>query len=675
MPTYSVTASELKYASGSSWSSGKARQGVYSSTRYEGAIAFDELAALDLSKVNITQIAMKVTFQKAGRSGDKYLTFYASAKDSISGSIASMRGDYLGKIFVEDAYDRTADLVLDPSTEPELFEALKAYFAAGNHILITYVPTTRDTSSGGFCYDYLGITAMALTLDCQYMQSSGSLSNSSIPAGTGLVMNIEAYNDAYSHKITWAFGNRSLVQNVNAGVKSAIGIIPLTWLDAIPYAASGPATATLETLDENGNSLGKESYGFTVTVPDSVVPTMTQVVASLVDDYETITEWGVYVQNTSRAHMMIVNAAGAYGSYIKSYSITTDPYVGSANTSSFTTGTLNRSGKITVTATITDTRGRTATATTSFTVLPYAEPYIESVKTYRCTSDGTRDDVNGTYAYFKAVFGCSSLNGNNGAAAQVTITQVGGTYSTYAFPESGDAIILGDGNLMPDASYEVFLLVNDELRTYTPYTTHIGSAEYVIHIKKGGKALGIGTAAGDDETVTFGWPLILKEPLPIASGGTGAITAAAARAALGALAAAGGTMTGNLTIRTSIYPSINLTPTYNSTPYRAVLEGSYAGAVSLAAWADSTGNNRRMLEIRNGSYESSIDNAVMLRDVIGGVYSAYRMFHAGMATPIPVNCGGTAAKTAKDALANLGIFFAETLPDDGEDGQICLVPV
>lgn len=40
LATFSTSATELKYASGSSWSSGKARQGVYSSTRYEGAINF-----------------------------------------------------------------------------------------------------------------------------------------------------------------------------------------------------------------------------------------------------------------------------------------------------------------------------------------------------------------------------------------------------------------------------------------------------------------------------------------------------------------------------------------------------------------------------------------------------------------------------------------------------------
>ena len=65
----------------------------------------------------------------------------------------------------------------------------------------------------------------------------------------------------------------------------------------------------------------------------------------------------------------------------------------------------------------------------------------------------------------------------------------------------------------------------------------------------------------------------------------------------------------------------------------------------------------------------------MLRNVTDGSYSTYRMFHSGMATPVPIANGGTAASTAKGALTNLGIFYADTLPDSGTDGQICLVPV
>ena len=82
-----------------------------------------------------------------------------------------------------------------------------------------------------------------------------------------------------------------------------------------------------------------------------------------------------------------------------------------------------------------------------------------------------------------------------------------------------------------------------------------------------------------------------------------------------------------------------------------------------------------MLEVRNASYEASRDNALLLRDVVNGNYYAFRIFHAGMATPIPVANGGTGASSAKAALSNLGIFYAATLPSTGTDGQICLVPV
>ena len=217
--------------------------------------------------------------------------------------------------------------------------------------------------------------------------------------------------------------------------------------------------------------------------------------------------------------------------------------------------------------------------------------------------------------------------------------------------------------------------LTDAVGSVSTYVAEIGSAEYVIHVKNGGKAIGIGMAAGDDETASFGWPLKLSTPLAVSEGGTGATSAAWARYYLGAMSSAGGTMTGNLTISTSLYPSMILNPTYNSTTNRVVFEGSYLGAASFSAWEDTTGNNRRMLEVRTTAYQSSLDNAVVLRNVVDGSYYSYRMFHAGMATPVPIANGGTAASSAKAALTNLGIFYADTLPDSGTDGQICLVPV
>ena len=92
LATFSVTASELKYAASSSWTGGKARQGVYSTTRYEGAINLSGLSGLDFSNIAISQIQMRVTFGPAGGDSTKRLTFYKATKNSISGSIATMRG-------------------------------------------------------------------------------------------------------------------------------------------------------------------------------------------------------------------------------------------------------------------------------------------------------------------------------------------------------------------------------------------------------------------------------------------------------------------------------------------------------------------------------------------------------------------------------------------------------
>ena len=147
MPSYSVSASEIKYASGSSWTSGKARQGVYSSTRYEGALNFADLANFSFSNIAITGIQMRVTFGPAGGDSTKYLTFYKATKNSISGSIASMRGDSIGSITVTEAYNRTVTLTFNASSNAGLFNTLQDYFAAGSRVLLIYVPRTRGTYS------------------------------------------------------------------------------------------------------------------------------------------------------------------------------------------------------------------------------------------------------------------------------------------------------------------------------------------------------------------------------------------------------------------------------------------------------------------------------------------------------------------------------------------------
>ena len=550
MATFSCWANELKYASGSSWTSGKARQGVYSSTRYEGAIKFGDLENLQTGNIDITQIQLRFDFGQAGGASSKYLTFYKSNSNTISGSISSMRGASIGSLYISEAYNRTEIVTFNSTTNTALFNTLKSYFMAGNRVLIIYVPTTRGTYSGGYCYDYLAVTSSAILITYDYLQSDGSLQSTSVAAGTAAKLNITAYNEAYSHKVTWKFG----------------------------------------------------SYSNTQTI-------------------------------------------------------------------------LYKTGTVNVTAKVVDTRGRMATKTTSFYIYPYAAPYFTSVEGYRCNSSGTRDDANGTYAYVKAGFNCYSVNSKNSVTGSMTLKQVGGSYTTSKTITSGTANIVGAGNLASDATYQATLTLTDTVGSVTTYVVEIPSAAYIIHVKKGGRAVGFGMAAGEDNTVSFGWPVKLATPLEVEQGGTGGNSQATACAALGAVKKAGDTMMGDLNIQTSLYPSLKLKPTYNSTTNQTVFEGSYAGASSFASWEDSSGQNRRMLEVRTAKYAASLDNAVLLRTCVNNSWAAYRVFHAGMATPVPVANGGTGGANAKAALTNLGIFYADTLPSSGTDGQICLVPV
>ena len=310
------------------------------------------------------------------------------------------------------------------------------------------------------------------------------MATTSVAAGSAARLNITAYNSAYTHKVVWKFGSYSATQSIAAGATYASYTIPLSWLSAIPNATSGAATATLETIDTTGASLGSYSYGFTITVPASVVPTISSVSAAPVNDNSVISGWGIYVYGKSKAKLSINSAAGAYGSTIKSYSITTTPNVGSSSASSFTTDYLYATSAVIVTAKVTDSRGRTATKTTTFSVYNYAAPYFNSVEGYRCNSAGTRDDVNGTYARIKATFGRSALNGSNAVSCRLTMKQVGGSYSTSATLTSGTAAIIGAGNLAVDASYDVVLTLTDTVGTVSTYSFTIPSAAYVMHVKR-----------------------------------------------------------------------------------------------------------------------------------------------------------------------------------------------
>ncbi len=130
----------------------------------------------------------------------------------------------------------------------------------------------------------------------------------------------------------------------------------------------------------------------TVTVPSDVVPTVSSISATEAITAVTTAFGNRFVRSLSQLNVK-VNAAGVYGSTIKSCAVTLDGV--KYQSSEFQSNALNAAGSVDIVATVTDSRGRTGTLTKTITVVDYSAPAITGMTHYPCDASGNRDS-NGT---------------------------------------------------------------------------------------------------------------------------------------------------------------------------------------------------------------------------------------------------------------------------------------
>lgn len=274
--------------------------------------------------------------------------------------------------------------------------------------------------------------------------------------------------------------------------------------NAIPNATSGTAKVTVTTYSGSTKIGAAVSKTFTVTVPASVVPTISAV--TLTEAISGLAaKFGGYVQNKSKISVKIT-AAGTLSSTIKAYKTT----IQGANftAASFTTGILAKSGTSTVTITVTDSRGRTASTTRSITVAAYAAPKITSFQGFRCLSDGT-ENYEGTYVKAFINYSISPVSNKNTAAYTVEYKlQSASTWtnltsgSVYAY---NDSMVSASGPFGVDNSFDVRLSVTDYFGTVRS-TFEIPTAFTLLDFNKNGRALAFGKVSELSEGVEFGLP-------------------------------------------------------------------------------------------------------------------------------------------------------------------------
>ena len=369
---------------------------------------------------------------------------------------------------------------------------------------------------------------------------AATLSYGAMTMGTAATIKITPPVSGATSTITYKFGSASGTIVTKTSAASVSWTPPKSLAAQIPNSASGTGTLTVETYS-GSTKLGSRAYTVTISVPSTMTPTLTVAISDPTGRADT---YGGYIQSKSRLKVELT-AAGVQGSTIKSYAIKVGDIL-SATSDTATSGYLPASGSLTVTASATDSRGRTKTVTQTVTVTPYVSPTISALAVVRCKANGTEDP---TGAYAKATFSgaITALGGKNTASYRVETRETGTeTWSTVATAAAGQysptdvSVVFA---VAANKKYDVRMVAVDAFESLASSNRFLPAAYTSMHIADSMGSVGIGRlcdkedtfqvglAASFDEPVELGKGL--AQPLPVESGGTGVATLAELLAALG----------------------------------------------------------------------------------------------------------------------------------------------
>lgn len=240
--------------------------------------------------------------------------------------------------------------------------------------------------------------------------------------GTAQTLTVTRQADSFTHTVTYGCGSESGTICTKSTATDISWTPPLSLAGQNTTGTAVAVTLRIETFTGD-TSLGTSTTTISCAIPASVKPSLS--ILSVLDANGYVTKYGAYIQGKS-ALTIKLSAAGSYGSTIKSYRTTVD---GSTYTAAaIETSVLKSAGTLTITTTVTDSRGRTATATKQVSVLAYAEPKITALKAVRCTSDGT---ASSSGEYLKAVFSAEVTPLGDKNSAVYSIQRKGVTSDVY----------------------------------------------------------------------------------------------------------------------------------------------------------------------------------------------------------------------------------------------------
>lgn len=335
---------------------------------------------------------------------------------------------------------------------------------------------------------------------------SSVTSSVSVNGTNTCTVEISRKSSSFTHTVVFSFGSYS---KTTTGVGTSTSYaIPTSWLNAIPSATSGTAKVTVTTYSGSTKIGSAVSKNFTLTVPATVVPSISSV--AVADTTTNQTTFGNMVQNKSKAKFTIT-AAGNLGSTITAYKTVFESktYTGAAPT----TSTITKSGTASATITVTDSRGRTASTTKTWTVVAYAAPKIVSFTAARCLEDGT-ENYEGTFLKAAFNFSIASVNSKNANTYVIEYKPQSGTTWTALTNGTGYAvntsIISATGLFDVDSSYDLRLSITDSFTTIRGLT-EIPTTFTLMDFNASGKGLAFGKVSEVENGMEIDLPLSINK--------------------------------------------------------------------------------------------------------------------------------------------------------------------
>lgn len=301
--------------------------------------------------------------------------------------------------------------------------------------------------------------------------------------GTALTININRASGSFTHTVKYNFG--SLSGTIGTGVGTSISWTPpMSLATAMPVKTTDWGNITIETYN-GGSMIGSKTYRMTLTIPDSVVPSLGSITLTETNTIakQLLNSNSIFVQNQSNIKVTFNSAAGNTGSSITSYRAQIVGKPNSCSSNNGTLGAMNYSGNVTVEAWVVDSRGRTSNKVTKqISVLDYDPPAI-----YFTATRGN-DTASSNKVIVSRTASISRLLVNN---VQKNTFKLEFAYSAYGAsdrtPDSGANINQTTGTYSITRSEAVMSATFDVGKSYKIYgrlTDAFGSTpwiEYEIH--------------------------------------------------------------------------------------------------------------------------------------------------------------------------------------------------